>query len=63
MWFIAAGSLTTCVSFLFKEKNTTSFEFSEINFRFILSLKMPIILSGWFFSNAFYLNCLSKKSF
>ena len=46
MWFVAAGFLAICVSFLFKEKNNTSFEFSEINFRFILSLKMPIILSG-----------------
>ncbi len=87
MWFIAAGFLATCVFFLFKEKNTTSLRFPEIDFSFIPSLQMPTIFGsftipltcftifrfnnfinnnvccGWFFSNVFYSNCFSEKSF
>lgn len=44
MWFVAAGFLATCAFFLFKEKNTTSLEFTEIDFNLMPNLQMPTIL-------------------
>ena len=51
MWFIAAGFLATCVFFLFKEKNTTSLRFPEIDFSFIPSLQMPTIFGSFTISS------------